>query len=84
MTPTAARAGLLQCHDCDLLNRPPADGDEGACARCGATLHSRQPNSIARAAALTVFSMVMRTSCFAAVQGREPVVSIALNDTPPL
>lgn len=46
MTPTAASAGLIACHFCAQLNRP-ACGDD-ACARCGASLHRRKPESIAR------------------------------------
>jgi paraquat-inducible protein A len=51
---TAAGAGLLACHACDLLNRPTAGGHGGVCARCGASLHFRKPDSIARTWALLI------------------------------
>lgn len=48
MTMTAARAGLLVCHACGLLNRFKPGSHELACARCNASLHFRKPASIAR------------------------------------
>jgi paraquat-inducible protein A len=48
MNAGAAANGLLVCHACALLNRP-AGGDD-ACARCGAALHWRKPESLARSA----------------------------------
>jgi paraquat-inducible protein A len=56
---TAARAGLLACHACGLLNRPPAGGGEAACARCGARLHRRKPDSIARSWALLLAACIL-------------------------
>jgi paraquat-inducible protein A len=56
LTPTARRLGLVACRRCHLLNRRvdwPAE-----CPRCGATLHSRKPNSIVRAWALVLAAMV--------------------------
>ena len=53
---TARRLGLVACHRCHLLSRrqqSPAD-----CPRCGASLHSRKPNSIARAWALVLAAAV--------------------------
>ncbi|TCW76292.1 paraquat-inducible membrane protein A [Burkholderia sp. SRS-46] len=55
--PTAARAGLVSCHTCGLvqtLDRPHA-----GCARCGATLHFRTPNSIARTWALLIAAVIL-------------------------
>ncbi|MDJ0804200.1 MAG: paraquat-inducible protein A [Desulfobacterales bacterium] len=54
--PTARRLGMVACHRCHLLSRrvqAPAD-----CPRCGASLHSRKPNSIARAWALVLAAVV--------------------------
>ncbi len=52
---TAAGASLLSCHSCGLLSRaseePLADT---VCPRCGAALHMRKPNSIARTWALVL------------------------------
>jgi paraquat-inducible protein A len=46
MTPTAARAGLLVCHSCAQVQRPCAAPAKMSCARCGAILHWRKPESI--------------------------------------
>jgi len=45
---TATDAGLLVCHACHLLNRPCGAAHDLACARCGAILHVRKPESIER------------------------------------
>lgn len=56
-TPLSARQmGLVACSRCHLLCRQapvPAD-----CPRCGTTLHSRKPNSIARTWALVLAAAV--------------------------
>jgi len=59
--PTSARSlGLISCHDCRLL---VPDGHAAAgharCPRCGASLHARKPNSIARAWALLLAAAIM-------------------------
>jgi paraquat-inducible protein A len=46
MIPTAARSGLLVCHSCAMLNRHTGDRVDLACARCGALLHWRKPDSL--------------------------------------
>ena len=54
--PTARSRGMVACHSCHLLCRltqAPAD-----CPRCGAALHSRKPNSLARAWALVIAAVV--------------------------
>ena len=54
--PTARSLGMVACHSCHLLSRltqTPAD-----CPRCGAALHSRKPNSVARAWALVIAAVV--------------------------
>jgi paraquat-inducible protein A len=57
--PTAVRAGLFVCHDCGLLSKPAAHAHEGRCSRCGAHLHFRKPNSIARTWAFLVAAVVL-------------------------
>lgn len=56
---TAAKAGLCACHDCGLLSRlsPNAPG-HAHCPRCGAALHARKPNSIARTWALLIAAII--------------------------
>ena len=45
---TAAKAGLLSCPACSLVSRPPAAQSDAHCPRCGAHVHRRKPDSIAR------------------------------------
>ena len=59
MLQTAADAGLLVCHACGLLSRPQAAGHDLACARCGASLHQRKPDSISRAWALLIAAYIL-------------------------
>jgi paraquat-inducible protein A len=47
MTATAMGNGLFLCEVCEQLNRA-TPGSDCACARCGAALHGRIPQSIAR------------------------------------
>ena len=47
----AIDAGILVCNECHQLNRR-ASVERQHCRRCGARLHSRRPNSIARTWAL--------------------------------
>lgn len=47
MTATAMRHGLFLCDVCEQLNRV-APGTNPGCARCGAQLHARTPDSITR------------------------------------
>jgi paraquat-inducible protein A len=51
---TATEAGLLVCDACHLLNRPFGMAHDLACARCGASLHVRKPDSIGRAWAFLI------------------------------
>ena len=43
---TAARSGLLVCHFCAQVQRPADEHAEMGCARCGAALHWRKPDSL--------------------------------------
>ncbi len=57
--PTALAAHCASCHDCGLLCRLPAGSHAGAgCARCGAELHTRKPNSLQRTWALVLAAML--------------------------
>lgn len=53
---TARKLGLVACHRCHLLCRQAAGPAD--CPRCGAPLHSRKPNSIARTWALVLAAAV--------------------------
>ncbi|MBL0713047.1 MAG: paraquat-inducible protein A [Desulfosarcina sp.] len=57
---TARAAGLISCHSCHLVCRGEPAGGRGhlVCPRCGAVLHARKPNSIARTWALALAAMV--------------------------
>ena len=59
--PTAAQAGLFNCHRCSLLvRRPPKSGPAHLrCPRCGAGLHQRKTNSIARTWALVIAAFLL-------------------------
>jgi len=57
MTVTAARLGILRCEACGMLNRA-APSAELACARCGAHVHVRKPNSVSRAWAFLVAALI--------------------------
>jgi paraquat-inducible protein A len=56
---TAASLGLLSCHACGLLSRPAPQSHEACCPRCGARLHLRKPDSIARTWALLITAMIL-------------------------
>lgn len=56
---TAASLGLLSCHACGLLSRPAPQCHEACCPRCGARLHLRKPDSIARTWALLITAMIL-------------------------
>ena len=60
MTPplTAKGASLLSCHICHLLSRAPVSKGQPKCPRCGASLHSRKPNSISRTWALVIAAYI--------------------------
>jgi paraquat-inducible protein A len=57
MSATALSQGLYLCEVCEQLNR----GMEGHChcARCGANLHGRTPNSIRRAWAFLIAAVIL-------------------------
>lgn len=56
---TAANAGLLSCHICDLLvEARSGQHAELSCPRCGAALHRRKPNSLARTWAFVIAAFI--------------------------
>lgn len=56
---TAADAGYLLCHCCHLLCRPQPGSIHPRCPRCGAVLHRRKPDSLARTWALTLTAYIL-------------------------
>jgi len=54
---TAAAAGLVGCHSCNLLSKVKSHA-HATCPRCGAALHTRKPNSIARTWALVIAAYI--------------------------
>lgn len=57
--PIAAAAGFMTCHVCHQLNRAAHDAHDTVCARCGAYVHFRKPDSIARAWALLIAATIL-------------------------
>jgi paraquat-inducible protein A len=59
-SPTALNASLISCHSCHLLCKAASlfKRAYAVCPRCGAVLHSRKPNSIARTWALVIAAFV--------------------------
>lgn len=61
MTPAARTArseGLISCHSCHYLCRRPQTSQAINCPRCGARLHLRKPNSLARTWALVLGAII--------------------------
>jgi len=56
--PRARELGIIGCHVCGLVSRAP-DGDDAACPRCGAALHRRKRDSIARTWALLLAAFIL-------------------------
>ena len=55
---SAASLGLLICHSCGQLSKAAPGVHEAACARCGAHLHVRKPDSIARTWAFLIAAVI--------------------------
>ncbi|WP_420714753.1 paraquat-inducible protein A [Roseateles sp. SL47] len=56
--PRAFEVGLIGCHTCGQVSERAGMIDSQACPRCGAPLHHRKPNSIARAWALLIAGLI--------------------------
>ncbi|WP_240648342.1 paraquat-inducible protein A [Pararobbsia silviterrae] len=50
---------MISCHSCGLLNRHVPGAERETCRRCGATLHSRRPDSLTRTWALLISAAIM-------------------------
>ncbi|HEX7341176.1 MAG TPA: paraquat-inducible protein A [Rhodanobacteraceae bacterium] len=57
--PTATALGLIGCHVCGLVCQSHEVGRVGACPRCGASLHRRRPDSLARTWALLIAAVIL-------------------------
>jgi paraquat-inducible protein A len=57
---TARSVSLISCHSCHQLNKAVFSAKDATmfCPRCGARLHSRKPNSIARTWALVIAAFI--------------------------
>nr|WP_314487784.1 paraquat-inducible protein A [uncultured Pseudomonas sp.] len=55
----AIDAGLVVCNECHQLNRLQPEAKSQPCTRCGAAVHVRRPNSIARTWALLITAMIL-------------------------
>lgn len=57
---TAKNVSMVSCHSCHLLSRMRSDyhGRNLSCPRCGAALHQRKANSIARTWALVLAAFI--------------------------
>jgi len=55
---TARNTGLISCHSCHLLCEGGKRSAGRLCPRCGASLHDRKPNSIARTWALVIAAII--------------------------
>ena len=56
---TASQLGLCLCHGCGRLSRLGGDGHDMCCRRCGAALHLRKPDSIARTWAFLIAAYIL-------------------------
>jgi paraquat-inducible protein A len=56
---TAARLGLRACHVCMLVSQVERKREHVSCPRCGAALHVRKPDSIARTWAFLLAAIVL-------------------------
>jgi paraquat-inducible protein A len=58
---TAKELSLIACRSCHLLIKPPCveESVRIICPRCGAALHARKPNSIARTWALVLAAYIL-------------------------
>ncbi|OEC35608.1 paraquat-inducible protein A [Pseudomonas cuatrocienegasensis] len=55
----AIDAGLLVCHECHHLNPQDSALTKQYCARCGARVHARRPNSLVRTWALLITAAIL-------------------------
>ena len=55
---TARDVSLVSCHSCNLVCKVPEFHAHAICPRCGASLHGRKPDSIARTWALILAAYI--------------------------
>ena len=55
----AIDAGILICTECHELNKQEPHTEEQVCTRCGALIHARRPNSLARTWALLITAAIL-------------------------
>lgn len=55
---TARNVGLTSCHSCHLLCQSAKQPSHMRCPRCGARMHDRKPDSIARTWALVLAAII--------------------------
>ena len=51
--------GLMSCHTCGLVSKPPAHVHEAFCPRCSARLHFRKPDSVTRTWAFLIAAIIL-------------------------
>ncbi|WP_071461991.1 paraquat-inducible protein A [Polynucleobacter asymbioticus] len=56
---TGASSGIIGCDTCGLAQREAPEGSHMECARCGADMHIRKPDSITRTWALVIAAYVL-------------------------
>jgi paraquat-inducible protein A len=59
---TARQAGLISCHFCHSLNKPPeslSNDQELHCTICGSVIHSRIPDSLNRTWAMVIAAIIL-------------------------
>ena len=73
-----SRARLVACHECDLLQRevPVPPGGTLRCGRCHAQLYRNRTDSLERALAFTVASIVLMV-----ISNLYPIVGLSVNGT---
>lgn len=59
MNVSAVRLGYLSCHACGLLHRHSGPAHGLFCTRCGAALHERKKDSVARVWALLIAAYIL-------------------------
>lgn len=57
--PTATEFGLIPCHACGIVSKPPRTAGAMHCPRCKARLHLRKPDSVARCWAFLIAGYIL-------------------------
>ena len=51
--------GLMGCHTCGLVSKPPPHAHDAWCPRCSARLHFRKPDSVSRTWAYLIAAVIL-------------------------